>query len=289
MDVHVTGGSGFLGSHVVPRLVARGHRVSCLCRSQRAQARVEAMGAEALSGDLDNPVSIDAALSASRAEGLVNLASLAFGHAAAIVAGAEEAGIKRAVFVSTTAIFTTLNAPTRALRLAAEESIRRSALDWTIIRPTMIYGSPGDRNMERLVRMLRRSPVMVLPGDGERLQQPVHVDDLADAVVAAIEAPVAVGQAYDVAGPEPLTFRQVIDQAAHAVGRHPRLVSVPLGPAIRVLQLYERAARQPRIRAEQLARLDEDKAFDIGLARRDLGFDPRSFMEGIRHEAELAR
>lgn len=287
MRIHVTGASGFLGGSVVPRLVDQGHAVSALARSSIAAERVEALGAAPISGDLDDAASLDSAFVASEADALVNLASLGFGHAPAIVAAAEEAGIKRAVFVSTTAVFTTLAAGSKAVRLAAEQVVHDSALDWTIVRPTMIYGTPADRNMARLLKLLRRSPVMPLPGGGRRLQQPVHVDDLAQAIVAAVESPLAAGRDYDLAGPEPLSLREVISQAAAAVGRSPRLVAVPLVPAVAALGLYERLASNPRITSEQLRRLGEDKAFDITDARRDLNFDPRPFAVGIAEEAAM--
>ncbi|MEY2476035.1 MAG: hypothetical protein QOG87_1350 [Actinomycetota bacterium] len=287
MKVHVTGGSGFLGSHVIPLLCSRGHQVTALARSATAADRVNALGAAPISGDLDDPASLDAAFRASDAEVLVNVASLGFGHATTIVAAAEDAGIGRAVFVSTTAIFTNLNAGSKAVRQAAEKAITGSELAWTIIRPTMIYGTPADRNIARLLQLLRRSPVVPLPGGGRRLQQPVHVDDVAMAVVAAAETDRARGQAYDVAGPEPLTFRALIEAAAAAVGRAPRLVPVPLRPLIGAVRVYERMASRPRIKAEQLERLAEDKAFDIGPARADFGYAPRSFAEGVAQEVAL--
>lgn len=287
MRVHVTGASGFLGGHVVPLLVSHGHDVTALCRSAKAAATVEALGAQPLAGDLDDPASVDDAFSASHADGLVNLASLGFGHAPAIVAAAEESGMTRAVFISTTGIFTHLDTRSKATRRAAEETVMSSALGWTILRPTMIYGAPGDRNMARLLRLVSRSPVVPLPGGGQRLQQPVHVEDLATAVVSALEADTAVGKIYDVAGPEPLTLRQVVASAAEAVGRSPKLVTVPLGPAIAAAKAYEKVAGRPRIRAEQLERLAEDKAFDISAARGDLGYDPRPFAEGIAQEAKM--
>ena len=160
------------------------------------------------------PPSVDAAFVAADTERLVNLASLGFGHAPAIVAAAEEAGLRRAVFVSTTSIFTKLNAASKPVRLAAERCVQASGLDWTIVRPTMIYGGPGDRNMWRLLRFLRRSRLVPLPDGGTTLQQPVHVADLAAAIVSVLDRDVAIGQAYDVAGPLLLSFREVIEQAA---------------------------------------------------------------------------
>ena len=285
MRVHVTGASGFLGRHVVPRLIGDGHEVTALVRSATAAGVVRELGAVPLPGDLDDPASVDEAFAASGADVLANLASLGFGHAPIVVSAAEEAGLRRAVFISTTAIFTTLDAASKKVRQAAEDTIRESTLDWTILRPTMIYGDAGDRNMARLLQLLRRTPVVPVPGGGRRLQQPIHVEDLAAAVVAALCTPAAVGKAYDLAGPDPLSLRDVLQEAADAVGRPVRFVPVPLGPAVAGARLYERAARRPKLRAEQLERLGEDKAFDITPARRDLGFDPRPFGLGIRQEA----
>lgn len=287
MRALVTGGSGFLGPFVIRRLVAAGYEVAALARSQVAAAKVAACGARPVHGDLRD-ASLDAAVRGSDADALVNLASLGFGDAPAIVAAAEDAGITRALFVSTTAIFTSLPAPTKQVRVAAEAEVTSSALEWTIVRPTMIYGTPGDRNMWRLLRFLRRTPVVPLPDGGTNLQQPVHVDDLAAAIVAAVDAPATVGQAYDVAGPEAITFRRIVEEAAAAVGRRPRLVPVSSRPFLSLLQLIEKSGRTAPIKAEQIQRLVEDKAFDISAAQRDLAYQPRSFEDGIRAEARMA-
>jgi uncharacterized protein YbjT (DUF2867 family) len=282
----VTGASGFLGSSVVPDLIGRGHQVVALARSTKAAAATAALGAEVVHGDLDDPAGLDDTFCRSGADALANLASLGFGHAPAIVAATEEAAIARAVFVSTTAIFTTLPAASRAGRVAAEETIEASGLRWTIVRPTMIYGRPGDRNLARLLAFVRRSPVVPLPGGGNRLIQPVHVDDLAWFIGTTLEADATVGRAYDVAGPEPLTLRQIVETTGRAVDRKPRLVPLPLGPAVAAVRAYEWLSARPRLKVEQVLRLGEDKAFDIGDAE-SLGYAPRSFAEGIEAEAAL--
>jgi uncharacterized protein YbjT (DUF2867 family) len=281
----ITGGSGFLGGYVLREAARRGHQTVALARSEAAAAAVTALGALPVNGDLNDAPSLLDAFTTKRCDVLVNLASLGFGHAPVIIAAAERAGIPRGVFVSTTAVTTTLAATSKRVRLTAEQAIRASGLDWTILRPTMIYGDPGDRNLSRLLPLLCRAPVLPLPGGGRHLQQPVHAADVADAVLAAAERPAATGHSYDVAGPEPLTFAELLRTSARAVASRTRFVPVPLSPVVAAARGYELVSRNPRIRVEQLRRLAEDKAFAIDHAVIDLGYAPRSFADGIRAEA----
>jgi nucleoside-diphosphate-sugar epimerase len=204
---------------------------------------------------------------------------MGFGHVPPLIPQLEAAGVRRAIFLSTTAIFTSLPAPSRAVRLAAEQAVQSSSLDWTILRPTMIYGAAGDRNISRLLRALRRWPVFPVCGNG--LWQPVYVEDLADAVVAALDTPQAIGRAYNLPGAFPVRLSGLIRTAAEAIGRRVMLVRVPVAAAVL-------AARISRIvTPEQVRRLAEDKAFDYTAAAQDLNFHPRSFAEGVRLEAKL--
>ncbi len=285
MRLLVTGGSGFLGGHVLDEARRRGHEVVALARSMTAATAVARHGAEPLTGDFDDPDGLPDVFSSAQCSSLLNIASLGFGHAPAIVAAALAAGFDRAVFLSTTAVTTTLPARSRAVRVMAEEQIRESGLKWTIVRPTMIYGAPGDRNLSRLLMLLRKVPVVPVPGGGRHLQQPVHVADVASAVLGAVERPESVGVTYDLAGPEPLSFAELLRVAAQAVGSRTRFVRVPLSPLVAAARGYELLTARPRIRAEQLQRLAEDKVFSIDNAARDLGYAPRPFAEGILAEA----
>ena len=285
MKLLVTGGSGFLGGYVLAEAARRGHQVAALARSAAAARVVASRGARPLPGDLSQPHQVDEAFAAAGCDALISLASLGFGHGPAVVAAAEEAGFSRVVFVSTTAVTTTLHPPTKRIRLAAEQQIRSSGLAWTILRPTMIYGDEGDRNLSRLLRVLSRAWVLPVPDAGSCLHQPVHVADVASAVLAAAERDAAVGSRYDVAGPEPFPFTELLSTCAHAVGSQTRLIQVPLGSLVVAARGYERVSRHPRIRAEQFQRLAEDKGFPIDDAVRDLAYAPRPFAEGIRAEA----
>ena len=109
--------------------------------------------------------------------------------------------------------------------------------------------------------------------------------DVADAAVSAAERPESAGKTYDIAGPEPLSFAALLRIAAQAASSRTRFIPVPLGPLVAAARAYELLSAEPRIRAEQLQRLAEDKAFSIEDAARDLGYAPRAFTEGILAEA----
>jgi len=265
------GGTGFLGSFVAARLAPLGPVVALV--RPTSDRSVLPDGLQVRVGDLSSTLPLEGI------DTLVYCASMGFGHVPPLVSALEAAGVRRAVFVSTTAIFTSLPAPSRAVRLAAEAAVQASTLDWTILRPTMIYGTDRDRNISRLLRYLRRWPVFPLCGNA--LWQPVHVEDVADAVVSALDSPLAVRNSYNLPGAQPVRFSELVRTAARAVNRRVLLVPVPIPAAA----LAARATRL--VTPEQVHRLAEDKAFTYADATRDFNYHPRSFAEGVAAEARL--
>lgn len=283
MKVVVTGGTGFTGERVVARLKALGIVPTVVARATSNTDRVRALGARIVCGNLDDARQLEDAFRGH--DVLMHVASMGFGQVPGVVAAASKAGVRRAAFVSTTAVLTSLPVRSKPIRSAAERAVRESGLDWTIVRPTMIYGSARDRNMSRLLRHLRRWRIAPIPGSGQALQQPVHVDDVAEAIVSAALRPAAVGREYNVSGDRPIPLRELISHAAAVVGVRPVFVPLPTRLAARALWTAERSGFVLPLRSEQLERLNEHKAFDHSDATADLGFAPRSFAEGIRAEA----
>ncbi len=177
MRLLVTGGSGFLGGYVLAEAARRGH--SCVALARKPPAAAQGGGRRAgagrsLTGDLDDGAALTAVFASAGCDALVNLASLGFGHAPGIVRAAVRSGLDRRRCSSRPHARSPRRpaAPSKTVRLAAEEEIRRSGLDWTILRPTMIYGAAGDRNLSRLLALLARMrgapvpPVLPVPGGG---------------------------------------------------------------------------------------------------------------------------
>lgn len=274
----LTGATGFTGRRVAADLQRRGLPFSCYVRNLEKARAVLPVGVPLEFGDLADHARFRAAL--QRVDTLINVASMGFGHGPGVVADAEAAQVRRAVFVSTTAVFTSLPAQTKAIRLEAEEAVTNSRLQWTILRPTMVYGRDGDRNIERLVHYLRRWPIAIVAGSGHHLMQPIHVDDLAWAICEVTTRPITVGKAYNLPGRDPLTYVELVRTVARHINRPVLLLHVPIQAALGAI----RAANAVGVRIftpEQIERLNEDKDFDWAPARQDFGFNPRTLVAGL--------
>jgi len=282
MKVCVVGGTGFTGSYVVKRLLDKKLDVSCLVRPTSSLASIPESRVQRVVGDLDDPRSLENAFAGS--EALIFVASMGFGQVPGVIEELKRSQIRRAVFFSSTSIFTKLNPLSKGLRMAAEEAVKLSGLDYTILRPTMIYGDGRDRNIARLIRYVAGHRLILVPGSGTRMQQPVFVDDLAGAAVASILSPCSVGKEYELSGREPITFTRMIEEIGQRLGRGVRRLHLPIRPIILGLRLSERIGLKLPIKAEQIERLEEDKAFDWSRAADDFGYDPRSFEQGLDHE-----
>jgi uncharacterized protein YbjT (DUF2867 family) len=283
--IGVTGALGFVASHLFPRLIARGDRPVAIVRPGRDASRLEAMGIEVRRADLLDPGTFGRAFEGL--DGLIHLSGMA--QVPSFLLAVEKAGVRRGVFVGSTGVYTRLESPGADSKRRGEAALRASSVTAVIVRPTMIYGTPADRNLVRLLRWLARVPVVPVPGGGATLQQPVHVEDLSSAILAGLDRSATQRGEYDAGGPEPLPLRELIRQAAAAMGRKVWVLPLPLMPAYHTVMLLRRLKLPCPVRGEQVLRLAESKAVDIAPAVADLGYRPRSFQTGIEAEAAMLR
>jgi nucleoside-diphosphate-sugar epimerase len=126
-------------------------------------------------------------------------------------------------------------------------------------------------------------------GDGNYLQQPIHVDDVAGAVVRCLSTDQTIGKKYNIAGRHPISYNEVIDTVARQLNKRVWKVHLPKKPAVFFLNLVEHIHVPIPIKAEQILRLNENKNFSYEAAQMDFGFDPISFEDGIRLELKNSR
>jgi len=265
VNVFVTGGTGFVGAHLVRALERRGDRVTCLVRDGRKAAGLGWRNVRIVEGDLDRGAALRDGCSG--AEVVVHVAGRISAHTlhefmtinrdgtAAVLEAAADAGSPRFVYVSSLAVGGP-SAPGRPVdergapapvtdygrsKLAGELLVRASGLPWTIVRPPVVYGE-WDREILKVFKLARHGIAPVF-GDGSQALSVIHAGDLATALIAAASTPRAAGRVYYAAHPRPTTSRDFASAIGRAVGATPRVVPIP-GPVARgVLWVIGSAAR----------------------------------------------
>jgi uncharacterized protein YbjT (DUF2867 family) len=146
----------------------------------------------------------------------------------------------------------------------------------------MIYGAQGEDNVQRLARLLRRLPVMPLPGGGRFLVQPIHQSDVTRCIRSALTRRWDGPASLVIAGPEPVRYTDFVRAVAAAAGlRKPLILPFPVAPLILAARLTRRVKALPPVQPEEIRRLVEDKAFDVGPMRALLSVDPIPLAKGL--------
>lgn len=199
----------------------------------------------------------------------------------------QASGVRRVVALSSTSRFTKVGSGDTAENAIAEKLIESEArvqawaeshgIEWVVLRPTLIYGHGRDKNISEIVRFIRRFGFFPLLGRAQGQRQPIHADDVAAACVAALQAPAMANRAYNISGGETLAYRDMVARVFAALGRPPRLVTVPLWAFHLAVALLRCLPRYRHWSAAMAERMNRDLVFHHADAVRDLGIKPRGF------------
>ena len=274
----VTGATGYTGPFVVEALIRAGAHVRALVREESRARPILKMGADFVIGDLENERSVANTLDGVEAV----LAVSHIRHAPTLVRACKDRGVTRTIFFSSARSASTVPSPSVDEVLEGESAVFGSDLQFTLLRPTMIYGPGNDRNVAFIRGYIDSHRFLPVFGSGERLQQPVFVRDVADAVSKIVFEERTIGKSYFLAGPNPITYTGMIDPITAASKRTIVKVYLPVRMSAWAIGCYERLSSAPRITSEMVRRFDEEKTFDISDAQRDFGYDPVPFEEGFR-------
>jgi NADH dehydrogenase len=269
-SVAVIGGTGFLGRHVVSALRGAGEEVRVLSRRSGCDATRLEPGALRGCDAVVNLAGI------KRERGGQTFQAVHVDLVARLIDAMKAAGVRRLVHVSVLVARADPEHPYHDTKWRGEELVRASGLDWTILRPGVIYGV-GDDLLSHLALMIHTAPVFPIVNDGGAPMMPVHAGDVAAGVVGALRRPASAGKTYDVVGPERLTLRGVVGRVAEALGRPLLILPTPAALLTLPVALMEKTMAQPLSTRAQLAMLVEGLAGDPDAARRDLGVEPAPF------------
>jgi nucleoside-diphosphate-sugar epimerase len=273
--IHVIGAAGRSGAALCRALAAEGERYVPVVRSAARWAATGLPGT-AMLAELEDAAALRAALA-----GAERIASCAHARWTPAILAAAPPEARLVLMGSTRRFSRWPDAHGDGVR-AGEAALLASGRPGVMLHPTMIYGAQGEDNVQRLAALLRRLPVAPLPGGGAALVQPVHQEDVTRSLLAALRHPWTGPETLVIAGPEPMPYRDFLRAVAAAAGlRPPRILPVPVAPLMWLAPLTRVIPGLPGIGADEIRRLTEDKAFDIGPMRAVLGVRPIPLVEGL--------
>lgn len=287
----ITGATGYIGQHLVRRLVVQGERPRCLVRDPRkAQRLFPGADLEIVQGDTTDPASLAEAvkgvetivhtafMTADRKEGPGNRYDetnvQGTGH---LIAAAESAGVQRMIELS--GLGTKPDKPGSYMqgRYLAEQRLKESQLDWTILRPSVLFGKDAPF-IKGLSELIEHSPVVPLIGGGKVMFQPIYVEDVVSVIMWVLARPEQSSrQTFTIGGPDYYSFTQMIDALTHALHRT-RLKAPAPRPLVGVgAALMEAVLPKPPLTKAALTLFSFDNTTDLNSVERQFGFKPMSF------------
>jgi uncharacterized protein YbjT (DUF2867 family) len=279
----ITGGTGFVGKNVVRALGDRPLRL--LVRDRAKHRELISDHVELVEGDVTNPASLRSAMEGcSTVLHLVAIIEPKPGESfdgnirkgtENVLNEAHAAGVARFYQMSAIGAQDNANFPYHQAKWRAEQAVKASGLEWTIFRPSVIYG-PGDGFISVLAGVIRSFPIIPVVGDGKSRFQPIQVGDVADAIAHAIVDPTTTGKTLDLVGPEILTYEEMLDTIAAGIGKHKRKLHLPIS----LMKLVVAASKplpksiRPPVTSEQLKMLALDNTSDHPATATLLGRPP---------------
>ena len=243
----VTGAAGYVGSHIVKRLVEAGQPVRALVRNRtwaQAEGRLANLKIEWAEGDVTQPETL--AIAMQGVESVIHTVAIAiekggrdyetinYQGTVNVVNAAKAAGVKR--FINICQLGADAKLPYRFLasKGKAQEYVAASGLAWTALRPSVIWG-PEDEFANTFAKLVPISPLIYpIIGDGQARFQPVWVEDLVTAVVKSLDDPATIHQDLEIGGPEVLTIAEIEKRTLQAIGARRTMIPTPV-PLLRVV------------------------------------------------------
>ena len=268
MKLAITGGTGFVGRHLARELVGRGHEVVLVARGidQRDPTVLQLPGvrlvkvsladAEALPDAFAGCEAVAHCAGINRQIGSQTYATVHVKGTASVIAAAREAGVRKIVMLSFLRARPACRSGYHESKWAAEELVRTSGLDYTVVKASMTFGR-GDHMLDHLSHLLYTLPVFVTVGLREKPVRPVAVQDVVQVLAAALIESRLSRKTVAVLGPEALQLSEVARRVGLLIGKRPLIIPAPAAANYAVARIAEWLMKIPLASLAQVRMLDE--------------------------------
>ncbi len=287
----ITGATGYIGQHLVRRLLGQGQTPRCLVRDPQKAARLfPEAELKIVQGDTSQP-----SVLAEAVKGVDTIIHAAFLTAdrkqspgntytetnvqgtANLIKAAQEGGVTR--FIEMSGLGTKPDKPGSYMqgRYLAEQMLKESSLDWTIIQPSVLFG-PDAPFIKGLSNLIRTSPVVPLLGGGKMMFQPIYVEDVVSVILKVLAEPERTKhQTYTIGGPAYHSFTEIIDALLHTMHKTRVKAPAPLALVGLGAAVMEAVLPKPPLTRAAMALFSFDNTTDLNSVERSFGFMPFSF------------
>lgn len=276
----ITGATGFTGSYFVEKLSSAQYKgkIRCIVRkdSDVSQLNQTNLDIEFCVGNLEDNNFLNESMRGVNT--VVHIASIRYSES--ITNAALINGVNWVIYVHTTGIYSKLKEASKDY-IRIEDHVINSGITYTILRPTMIYGSPKDKNMHKLIEHISTNKLFPVFG-GNSLMQPIYGMDLGYSIYSVLLArDRALNKGYDLSGKYPIKYIDILKTVSKLLDKKVIFIQIPLKLCYYAAILYNSFFNNPKISVEQVMRMSEDKNYAHDEATKDFGFNPLSFEEGI--------
>jgi nucleoside-diphosphate-sugar epimerase len=284
--VLLIGATGFLGPYVLKALLLKNHKVNCLVRPSSSRtallsiAKSTGKNIDFSTGNLESSDSVITPI--KKAGSVIYMMDLEHTHLLEIfLKTAARTGLKRVIFISSTTVLIPLESRVKSQKINSENLIKKSGLNYTIFRPSMIYGSKDDPNFSKMIKFIKNKGFFITFGSGNNLIQPIYIEDVSEAVSSIINNKKTYKEIYNIAGKSPLKYNDMLKIVKEKLKKNFRVIKLPLRLSSLLISLYSITSKNPLLTADQITRMGVDKTYSYQKAREDFGFSPISFEKGI--------
>lgn len=291
----ITGAGGFLGRELLTRLCSDGSfksQIRCLIKRKEQEEYFSRYHVEVIVGDIRSEDVLSKAL-----EGVYTVVHLAakiktlydsdyyevnLEGTKKLIQKCREQNAKRIIFMSTTQAREEFNTAYGKSKRLAEDVIRQSGLEWVIVRPVIFYGKSDDKDLMQLVNFIKLWPIVPIFGNGEYKLQPLHVEDLVEAVIRLIKQKDIKDITFEIGGGSVVTMNEFVDLVCKSLNLKRLKIHLPISLCKLFFKIQACISSKPLMNPGMFKYITYDKVCDNSWVQKYLNLYPMDLSSGIR-------